>query len=89
MQGLEQFAYGYAGITNMDSVEKLWADLHTKLYGSGLVEHPGNNVYYAFVCRVALGKNKTVQRKKEIPFQDETTCNNLKDGYHSVECVVR
>ena len=37
---LEQFTYGYAAITNMDGVEKLWADLHTTLCGSGFVEHP-------------------------------------------------
>ena len=34
----------YAAITNMDGVEKLWADLHTTGCGSGLVEHP-DNVY--------------------------------------------
>ena len=57
--------------------------LHKKLYG-GLVNHPGE-VYYAFLCRVALGKNFILSGgKKRIPFKDAKK-DSLKNGNNSLQ----
>ena len=78
----------YAGI-GLDAEDRsncpnnVLSKLHKKLYSPHLVEHPGD-VYYAFVCRVALGDNIAVDKKEDIPFANGSR-SSLKDGtYQSV-----